>query len=165
MATLTTMFKGLLAQKPVAEPARTMPIEDIYRLRPVPNEHIHFFIKSIDNVTVRREVDKRSQRIGWKSIGGGSMAAILAVMLLVPLSLTIQLGYQLNNLKAERQALMHDKAELVLQEESILSPDKLERLARLQHFIDPEPGKVQYLNPPSDAAFAMKAKQRQENHE
>ena len=165
MATFTNLFKGLRAHKPVAEPQRTAPAEDIYRVRPVPNEHIHFYIKPIDNVQVRRAVDKRSQSIGWKSIGGGSMAAILAEMLLVPLSLTIQLGYQLNNLKSERQALMHDKAELILQEESMLSPDRLERLARLQNFIDPEPGKVQYLNPPSDAAFAMKAKRRAENPE
>ena len=64
MGTLTNMFRGLLPLRPVAEPYRaepyrTAPVEDIYRLRAVPNEHIHFFVKPIDNAHVRREVDNR----------------------------------------------------------------------------------------------------------
>ena len=155
MATLTNIFKGMLPQKPAAEPQWEAPAEDIYRLRPVPNEHIHFFIKTIDNAHVRREVDKRSQWLGWKSIGSGGLAAIIAIVLLVPVSLTIQAGYQLNALKVERQSYLHDKAELELEEARILSPERLEKLARLQHFIDPEPG---------DTVLAMKAALR-ESHE
>ena len=166
MGTLTSMFRGLLPQKPVAElyhaePYRAPSAEDIYLLRAVPNEHIHFFVKTIDNGHVRREVDKRSQRNGWKSIGGGGLAAIAAILLLVPVSLTIQAGYQLNALKAERAIYTHNIAELELEQASILSPERLEKLARLQDFIDPEPGKVVYLNPRGDAAYAMKAKPRE----
>ena len=164
MATLTNMIIGLLANKQVAEPQWAPPAADIYRLRPLPNEHIHIFYKNIDNGHVRREVDKRSQSLGWKSIGGGGLAALLAIALLVPLSLTIQASYQLNALKVERQSYQHELAELELEQASILSLDKLEKLARLQKFIDPEPGKVIYLNPPSDAAYAMRQKQR-ENQE
>lgn len=164
MATLTNILKGLLVQRPAAEPQRATRTDDIYRLRALPNEHIHVFIKTIDNTHVRREVDRRSQSIGWKSIGGGGLAAIIAIVLLVPLSLTIQAGYQLNALKAERQSYLHSIAELELEQAKILSPERLEKLARLQDFIDPEPGKVVYLNPRSDTAYAMKAKQR-ESHE
>ena len=166
MATLTNIFRGLLAERPASEPYRSesnraAPVEDLYRLRALPNEHIHFFIKPIDNGGVRREVDKRAQRNGWKSIGGGGLAAIAAIVLLVPVSLTIQAGYQLNALKAERATYMHNIAELELEQASILSPERLEKLARLQDFIDPEPGKVVYLNPRGDAAYAMKAGQQE----
>ena len=169
MGALTNIFRGLLLQSPVvepyqAEPNRAAAAADIYRLRAVPNEHIHFFVKAIDNGHVRREVDKRSQRNGWKSIGGGGLAAIAAILLLVPVSLTIQAGYQVNALKAERATYMHNIAELELEQAKILSPERLEKLARLQDFIDPEPGKVVYLNPRGDAAYAMKAKLR-ESHE
>ena len=163
MATLTNIFKGLLAQRPEAEPQQSTRAEDIYRLRALPNEHIHVFIKTIDNTHVRREVDKRSQAIGWKSIGGGGLAAVVAILLLVPISLTIQAGYQLNALKAERQTYTHMIEELELEQAKILSPERLEKLARLQNFIDPEPGKVVYLNPRSDAAYAMKSKPPQQN--
>ena len=166
MGTITNMFRGLLPQRTIAEsyraePYRAAQAEDIYRLRPVPNEHIHFFIKPIDNAQVRREVDKQSQSNGWKSIGGGGLAAIAAILLLVPVSLTIQAGYHLNTLKAERATYVHNIAELELEQASILSPERLEKLARLQAFIDPEPGKVVYLNPRGDAAYAMKAKPQQ----
>ncbi len=168
MGTITNIFRGLLPQRAVeqpyqAEPYWAAPAEDIYRLRAVPNEHIHFFIKQIDNGGVRREVDKRSQRNGWKSIGAGGVAAIIAILLLVPVSLTLQAGYQLNTLKAERATYQHDIAELELEQAAILSPERLEKLATLQDFIDPAPGKVVYLNPRSDAAYAMKAKTT-ENH-
>jgi len=161
MATFSNMLKGLLVHKPAAEPQWVPPAEDIYRLRPLPNEHIHIFYKNIDNSHVSREVDKRAQRLGWKSIGGGGLAAIIAIALLLPLSLTIQASYKLNELKTERLAYQHELAELELEQASMLSLDKLERLARLQKFIDPEPGKVIYLNPSGDAAYAMKRKQRE----
>ena len=160
MATLTHRLIGLLVQKPVAEPRRVVPAEDIYRLRALPNEHIHFYMKTIDNGHVRREVDKRSQSIGWKSIGSGGLAAIIAIVMLLPVSLTIQAGYQLSALKLERQTFLRDRSELMLEEARILSPESLVKLARLQDFIDPDQGKIVYLNPPGDTALAMKAKQR-----
>jgi hypothetical protein len=165
MGTLTNIFNRLLPQRPVAEPYqaesyRAAPEADIYRLRAVPNEHIHFFVKTIDNAHVRREVDKRSQRNGWKSIGGGGLAAIVMILVLVPVSLGIQAGYKVNALRAERATYLQNIAELELEQARILSPERLEKLARLQDFIDPEPGKVVYLNPRGDASYAMQAKQR-----
>jgi cell division protein FtsL len=48
-------------------------------------------------------------------------------------------------LRQERQRLELDRAALELEETKLLSPARLERLARIQRFVDPAPEAVVYL--------------------
>jgi hypothetical protein len=125
-----------------------------YAVRALPNEDIYFFVKKVDNTRVVREVDPKQRVSCWKTIGGASTAAVLLICLLLPSVYNLLAGYQLNELHRERQRLLARKAALVVREAELLSPERLERLARMQHFIDPEPGKVIVLNPNAEGAVA-----------
>ena len=46
------------------------------------------------------------------------------------------------------------------QEARLLSPERLTELARKQHFIDPTPDKLFYLNPESKDAVALKVESK-----
>ena len=48
-------------------------------------------------------------------------------------------GYKIEALRQERQRLELDRAALELAEAKLLSPARLEQLARMQRFVDPAP--------------------------
>ncbi len=50
-------------------------------------------------------------------------------------------GYRMEALRQERQRLELDRASLELAETKLLSPARLEELARMQRFVDPAPQK------------------------
>ena len=54
-------------------------------------------------------------------------------------------GYKMEALRQERQRLELDRASLELEETKLLSPARLEELARMQRFVDPAPEAVVYL--------------------
>ncbi len=64
-------------------------------------------------------------------------------------------GYRIESLKQERQKLANDSTALDLDVAKLLSPARLEELARTQQFVDPAPGQVVYLNPKPDGALAL----------
>ncbi len=55
-------------------------------------------------------------------------------------------GYKMEALRQERQRLELDRASLELAETKLLSPARLEELARMQRFVDPAPEAVVYLD-------------------
>ena len=59
-------------------------------------------------------------------------------------------------IKKERQRLDLDRASLELQETKLLSPARLEELAKMQQFIDPAPQKVVYLDNKSEQKLAQR---------
>ena len=66
-------------------------------------------------------------------------------------------GYRMEALRQERQRLELDRAALELQETKLLSPARLEELARMQRFVDPAPESVVYLDDASrDRILAKK---------
>ena len=54
-------------------------------------------------------------------------------------------GYKLESLRSEEQRLLDERRSLELQEASLLSPERLEKLAKGQNLVTPEAGQVVHL--------------------
>lgn len=125
------------------------------RIRPFANEDIYFFVKHIDNSSVIRAVDPASERASWEMIGAAAAAAIFLVVVLIPKAYGVLDGYKIQALRQEQQRLMGENAALVLEETSIMSPERMAALAKQQKFIDPAGENIVYLpNGQRDTEFA-----------
>jgi len=127
---------------------------DPYRLRAIPNEEIYFYRKVIDNSRVMRQADPRARSRCWRWIASTTAVTLLLAALLWPGVYGMAAGYELESLKVEQQRLLAERSELEAEEASLLSPEKLEELARQQDFIDPAPAQVVYLPPAADGSLA-----------
>ncbi|MEI9976543.1 MAG: hypothetical protein WDO73_33485 [Ignavibacteriota bacterium] len=66
-------------------------------------------------------------------------------------------GYKLESLRAESQKLADERRALELQEAQLLSPERLDRLARGQHLVTPAASQVVHLdNTDSKVALVRK---------
>lgn len=163
MATLATVYSRLFttgAERRAAAwktaprntvPGRTPSIP----VRAFPNEDIYFFVKRIDNRRLVRQADPQARGECWKMIGSAGVAAMLLIGVLLPSAYGLLAGYQIQSLKEEGKRLATEQASLELQEAKLLSPARMEELARMQQFTDPEPQKVVYLDSKNRPAVAM----------
>ena len=161
MATLATYFRKDEAviyseEAPAAaRPRRAARSADPYRLRALPNEDVYFFCKHIDNSRILKQTDPRATRECWSTIGAFAVLAILLAGVLAPSVWGTLAGYHLQALKQERQRLVDERSTLEVEEAALLSPARLERLARAQKLLEPAPGQVVRLDPPADGSLAM----------
>jgi hypothetical protein len=124
-------------------------------LRPIPNEDIYFYRKEIDNSHVLRQADPQVRADCRRWIAMTAAAAFLLLAAVVwPGLYRMSAGYQIQSLGVEQHRLLAERSALELEEARLLSPEKLEELARQQDFIDPAPAQVVYLPPRSDGALA-----------
>lgn len=147
MATLATTYRGVI------EAQTTRAREKCCGLPALPNEDVYFFVKRIDNTRVVRTTDPASREICWKAIAGVTTTAGLLICLLLPGAYSLLAGFQIHRLQQEQQQLLRDQAALELDEARLLSPERLEELARIQAFIDPAPERVQHLEPKESLAL------------
>lgn len=122
-------------------------IHDEFYLRSLPAEDVYLFVKRFDNAQVVRAADPAEGHRCWQAIAATMLGAVLLIGLLLPSAYRLLAGYQLGKLQTERRLLERERAELQLEEARLLSPQRLEELARAQQMIDPEPETVQYLTP------------------
>ena len=115
------------------------------KVRAFANEDILLYVKRIDNTRVVREADPAAPRRCWTVIGAGVGAAVLLIGVLMPSAYGLLAGYQIEKLKQESTRLAAQQASLELQESELLSPERMQKLAQEQQFVDPEPAKVVYL--------------------
>lgn len=158
MATIAGFLDRLAASRidyQAASQTRVREQDDPFRIRAVANEHIYFFAKRIDNSQVVRQADPRAGGICWRLIGTGVTVAVMLVALSLPILLGMVEGYRIEALRQEKQRLLSDRAVLELGEAKLLSPERLERLAIRQSFVDPDPQKIVYLNR-ADGALAKR---------
>lgn len=160
MATLATWYDRWLgmgaAQSHAGALAEGRPARAAdHRLRPFINEDIHFFVKTIDNTCVIREVDPQAPKACWSLIGAASAVTALLLLLLLPSGYSLLAGYQILELREENRRLLERKEALALEEARLLSPQRLAELARLQQFVDPDPDRVIHLSE-EEPALAMK---------
>jgi hypothetical protein len=154
MATLATFFKksdalwmGQTREVPVAR-HRSAP------LRALPNEDIYFFVKRIDNSRLVREADPRARGECWSAIAAACVLAVVLISMLAPGVAGIIAGYQVQALKQEEQRLVSERRGLEVEEARLLSPQRLEKLARDQKLVNPVPGQVVHLNPKGEGSVA-----------
>ena len=125
---------------------RVLANEDPYEVPAFPNEDVFLYVKHIDNTRVLREADPSARKICWGVIGSSFAFAIVVIALLLPTLNRLMAGYKLEALRHESQRLELDRAALELEETKLLSPARLEELARMQRFVDPAPEAVVYLD-------------------
>ncbi len=133
---------------------------DPYRLRPIPNESVYFYRKTIDNSRVVRQADPRGGARCWRWVATTSAITLLLVALLLPDMYGLVAGYRIESLREEQNRLLALKAEVEVQEARVLSPDNLVELADLQEFVDPSPGQVVRLTPAGDGSLAWNARKK-----
>ena len=130
-------------------------------VRPFANEDILFHVKRIDNSRVVRAADPQARQDCWKMIGSVVAAAVLLVAVLLPGAYSLLAGYQIQALRQDAHKLANEQASLELQEAELLSPARMEELARTQQFVDPAPQKVVYLDGQGDAQVAQNGGQHE----
>lgn len=158
MATQATSYDRFEAAAELEVGARQRPRKekaDPYRLRPLPNESIYFYRKTIDNSRVVRQADPQARSRCWRWIATATASTMFLFALLWPNVCGLLAGYQIESLKAEQQRLLAQRAELEVAEARLLSPERLERMAQTQEFIDPAPEQVVFLQPKADGALAL----------
>jgi hypothetical protein len=157
MATVADVWSRMFAQgmEQAAEAARGG--DSSTRLRGFANEDILFYVKRHDNRSVVRAADPAARGRCWKLIGSVVGAAVLLIGVLLPSAYGLMAGYQIESLRREGQRLVTDQSSLELREAQLLSPQRIQELARQQQFVDPAPAKVLYLDG-AQSALAMNGK-------
>jgi len=160
MATLATILDRFTTANDLEQGsprARVLQEEDRYAVPLFPNEDVYLYVKRINNSGVAREQDPAAPRRCWSVIGSSFAVAILLIGILLPTLYSLMAGYRLEALRHDKQRLELDRAALELDEAKLLSPARLEELARIQRFVDPAPESVVYLeDKTSDRILAKK---------
>src|SRR5580698_6368477 len=127
-------------------------------LRAFANDDIYFYVKRFDNSRVVREADPKARGTCWKLIGSVVAAVMLLISVLLPSAYGLLAGYQIQTLRQESERLSTEQSSLELSEAQLLSPARMEQLARMQQFIDPPAQKVVYLENAQSGTVAMNKK-------
>jgi hypothetical protein len=127
-------------------------------LRAFPNEDIYFHVKVHKNSQVVREADPSSRGTCWKVIGSVVAAVVLLIGVLLPGAYGLLAGYQIQTLRQESVRLATERGSLEVSEAELISPQRMEQLAKEQQFIDPPAQKVVYLENAQSGTVAMNQK-------
>ena len=157
MATLADVWSRMFAQGMERAQEAARGGDASTKLRAFPNEDILFYVKRIDNSRVVRAADPAARGRCWKLIGSVGGAAVLLICVLLPSAYGLVAGYQISALRQESMRLAADQASLELQETKLLSPARMQELAKQQNFSDPPPARVLYLDG-AQQAVAMNQK-------
>lgn len=152
LATFVNRFVGVRTLEDV--PAAVWTRTEVPRLRPIANEDVYLFVKRIDNSGVVRAADPVARRARSRSVATGFVAAMLVIAGLVPAAYNTMAGFTLQNLREEQDKLKQEQAVLDLQEAQLLSPARLEQLAKSLQMVEPVPQAVQYLDSKSKTSEA-----------
>jgi hypothetical protein len=119
---------------------------DRRRLRPIPNESLFLFVKSIDNSRVVRQADPRARWSVVKFIGSSFGVAVVLVCLLLPHAYGLMANYQIEALKQEHRMLSEQRDALEVEEASLTSTERLLEHARQREFEVPAPRDEIYVD-------------------
>jgi hypothetical protein len=144
LATIVNRFVGVRTLEGV--PAAVWTRTEAPRLRPIANEDVYLFVKRIDNSAVIRAADPAARQARSRSVATGFLAAMLVIAGLAPAAYNTMAGFQLQNLRKEQDVLKQEQAKLDLQEAELLSPARLDQLAKSLKLVEPVPQAVQYLD-------------------
>ncbi|HEX4136907.1 MAG TPA: hypothetical protein VHY84_20010 [Bryobacteraceae bacterium] len=160
MATLATFITGARRRGDASAVAagRSEAVraqDDSFLLRPLPNDDIYFYSKRIDNGRIVRQADPDARGECWSAVGAAAVLLMLGASIIAPHVGSVLAGYKLEALKQERQTLMDQKRDLEVKEAVLLSPARLNDLARVRDLDKPVAGQVIHLdNVPVDGNFA-----------
>ncbi len=116
------------------------------RLRPIANEDVYFFVKRIDNSAVVRAANPAARRARSRTVVTGLAAAMLVIVGLVPTAYNTMAGFNLQSLRQEQVKLKQEAAVLDMEQAQLLSPTRLEKLAKSLKMAEPVPQQIQFLD-------------------
>ena len=119
--------------------------EDACLLRALPNDGIYFYSKKIDNSRIVRQADPTARGECWSVVGAAGVLLMLGVSIIAPHVGAVLAGYKLEALKQERQSLVNQQRDLDVQEAGLLSPERLNDLARVRSLASPGLDRVIHL--------------------
>lgn len=156
MASIATVYHRILGPKAASDTFGNSAVatDEDFVLRSLPSEELYFFVKDIDNGRVVRQADPQARGACWRLILSGGLAVLLLIGVLLPSAGGRIAGYQIEALRQEQQRLLSDRSALEIEEARLLTPARLEEIARRQQFVDPPPETVIYLNA-NGGALAM----------
>jgi cell division protein FtsL len=119
---------------------------DPYALRALPNDNVFFYAKKMDNGRLVRQADPRAADECWSAVGAAALLLMLGVSVVVPHVALVRTGYKLEAAKAERQTLLNERRALEVREAALLSPSRLNDIAKEQNLTTPVSGQVFHLD-------------------
>ncbi len=139
-----------------AERAATVRAEsDPLRLRALPNDDVYFYSKRIDNSRLVRQADPAANGQCWSAVSAAAILFMVGASIIAPSVASVLAGYKLEALKSERQSLIDRGRELQAREAALLSPERLNELAKAQKLSSPASSQIYHLDNPSvDGHFA-----------
>lgn len=147
MATLATYFRRSDAVAITAERRQTVHAQaDPFMLRALPNDDIFFYAKKIDNSRVIRQTDPAARGECWSAVGAAAVVLMLGASIIAPHVGSVLAGYKLESLKQERQSLLNEKRDLEVKEAGLLSPSRLNELAKVRSLTSPSPDQLIHLD-------------------
>lgn len=155
MATLPKVFQKHETPREVRGPVPVQADNGVCALRALPQEDVFFFCKKIDNSRLVREPDPKAKSACWNVIGAACLAVVTLAVVMAPKVAGTMEGYKLEALRTEEQRLLDERRALDLQEAQLLSPERLERLAKGQNLVTPASNQVFHLETRPDGAVAM----------
>ncbi len=127
----------------------------MFALRALPNDSIYFYSKKIDNSRIVRQADPNARGECWAAVGAAGVLLMIGASVIAPHVGSVLAGYKLESLKQERQTLLDQKRDLAVKEAALLSPERLNDLARVRSLASPGAEQVIHLDAPSvDGNFA-----------
>ena len=155
MATMPAILRNTEHPGEPRPAAGPRPVRDPYQLRALPLEDVFFYSKKIDNSRLEREADPKARGACWSAIGVACLALGLLTSVLAPSAAATLAGYKLEALKAEERRLVNERRVLELQEAELLSPARLENLAKSQNLVTPASGQTLHLEGKSEGKMAL----------
>jgi hypothetical protein len=147
MATLATLLRRNDAIAIAAQRRETVRVQsDPFQLRALPNDGIYFYSKKIDNSRVIRQADPGARGECWSAVGAAGVLLVLGGSIIAPHVGSVLAGYKLEALKQERQTLVDQKRDLEVKEAGLLSPERLNALARAHSLTSPASDQVIHLD-------------------
>jgi hypothetical protein len=128
---------------------------DQFRLRAVPLDDVIVFRKKIDNTRLVRQPDPRAGGACWTAVGAACVLLAFLTGVLAPNVANRVAGYKLEALRAEAQTLADERRSLELDEARLLSPQRLDKLAKDQNLVEPSANQVVHLDEKADGKVAM----------
>lgn len=104
------------------------------------------FVKQIDNSHLVREVDRTRSRQCYSMLGAAAAVFLFMFVFALQHFECVRYGYQIEHLRAERQALTDWNQKLRLQQASLAEPQRIDTLARQDlNLASPGAGQVVHL--------------------
>jgi hypothetical protein len=126
-----------------------------FRLRALPLDDVFLFCKRIDNSRLVRQPDPRAGSACWTVIGAASVVLAFLTGVLAPNVANTIAGYKLEALRSEAQSLAGERRTLELQEARLLSPERLDKLAKDRNLVEPSASQVVHLDNKGEGKVAM----------